>query len=172
MGLQKIFSAIQKKKNYREDFCDNMKKYLLYTNDTDPQLGDIFDTCGLEYKDFFRTMESFIDVQNQLQAKLITTDTYKEPNINVYKLLSYQQILYQDFQDFTIRTNQYTLYLEYIQELIRRNAVPQIYLDEIYRYNTYYLNPTLLTARYDRRFSGIKESDINNIIKNLETINA
>jgi hypothetical protein len=102
-------------------------------------------------------MGFFVDIQSQLADKYISPDVYKDPLLNAYKLLSYQQILYQDFQELKIRKNEYSLYLAYAQELIKRNALPQLYLDELYRYNTYYLKPTLLTTRYDRRRSGIKE---------------
>ncbi|MEI7563948.1 MAG: hypothetical protein WCJ39_10375 [bacterium] len=44
-GLQQIFDATTQP-IYRTRFCDGMKKYLLYTNDTDKQLSTIFDQCG------------------------------------------------------------------------------------------------------------------------------
>jgi hypothetical protein len=44
-GLQQILTATTDTK-YQTRFCDGMKKYLLYTNDTNKQLAPIFDQCG------------------------------------------------------------------------------------------------------------------------------
>lgn len=168
--LQKVFSSIREKKQLVR-FCDGMKKYLLYTNDTNKELGQIFESCGSGYNDFYKRMWFFVDIQNQLQDKYISPDVYKDQLLNVYKLLSYQQILYQDFQDLKIRKNQYTLYFAYVQEVIKRKGLSQFYLDELYWYNTYYLKPTLLSARYDRRRLSIKEWEIMQVVKNIDSIN-
>lgn len=169
-GLLDIFTHIKDDDN-RGRFCEGIKKYLLYSNDTNTQLATLFDQCGSGYIDFYKRMGFFVDIQSQLDDKYISPDIYKDPLLNVYKLLSYQQILYQDFKELKIRKNEYTLYLTYVQELIKRKALPQFYLDELYRYNTYYLKPTLLTTRYDRRWSGIKEWEIMQVIKSIDTIN-
>ena len=116
-------------------------------------------------------MGFFVDIQQQLTDKYISTDVYKDQLLNEYKLLSFQQILYQDFQELKIRKDEYTLYLDYVQELIKRHGLSQFYLDELYRYNTYYLKPTLLTTRYDRRRASIKESEIMQVVKTIDTIN-
>lgn len=168
--LQKVFSSIRNEKQHVR-FCDGMKKYLLYTNDTNKELSQIFESCGSGYNDFYKRMWFFVDIQNQLQDKYISPDVYKDHLLNVYKLLSYQQILYQDFQDLNIRKNQYTLYFAYVQEVIKRKGLPQFYLDELYWYNTYYLKPTLLSARYDRRRLSIKEWEIMQVVKSIDTIN-
>ena len=170
VGLQQVFDTT-KNTDYHKLLCDGMKKYLLYSNDTNTQLATIFDQCGSWYTDFYKRMWFFVDIQSQLDDKYISPDVYKDQLLNVYKLLSYQQILYQDFQELKIRKNEYSLYLAYAQELIKRKALPQFYLDELYRYNTYYLKPTLLTTRYDRRRSGIKEWEIMQVIKSIDTIN-
>lgn len=169
-GLSWIFSNIRDNDD-RWRFCEGMKKYLLYSNDTSTQLATIFEQCGSWYTDFYKRMGFFVDIQSQLDDKYISPDVYKDELLNAYKLLSYQQILYQDFQELKIRKNEYTLYLSYVQELIKRRALPQFYLDELYWYNTYYLKPTLLTTRYDRRWSNIKEWEIAQVIKSIDTIN-
>lgn len=169
-GLQKIFDATTQPA-YRTRFCDGMKKYLLYTNDTDKQLSPIFDQCGSWYMELYKRMGFFVAIQQQLTDKYISADVYKDQILNAYKLLSYQQILYQDFQELKISKNEYTLYLDYVQELIKRHGLSQFYLDELYRYNTYYLKPTLLTTRYDRRRASIKENEIMQVVKTIDTIN-
>lgn len=116
-------------------------------------------------------MGFFVDIQQQLADKYISSDVYKDQLLNEYKLLSFQQILYQDFQELKIRKDEYSLYLDYVQELIKRHGLSQFYLDELYRYNTYYLKPTLLTTRYDRRRTSINESEIMQVVKTIDTIN-
>ncbi|MEI7563947.1 MAG: hypothetical protein WCJ39_10370, partial [bacterium] len=121
--------------------------------------------------ELYRRMGFFVDIQQQLTDKYISTDVYKDQLLNEYKLLSFQQILYQDFQELKIRNDEYTIYLDYVQELIKRHGLSQFYLDELYWYNTYYLKPTLLTTRYDRRRTSIKESEIMQVVKTIDTIN-
>ncbi|MEI7563358.1 MAG: hypothetical protein WCJ39_07065 [bacterium] len=62
-----IFSHLQGNKKHFADFCTNLQKYLLYTNDVDESIKLLFDQCGQDAKDFFKRMENFIDIQNQLK---------------------------------------------------------------------------------------------------------
>lgn len=169
LGLRNIFSALERT-TYRERFCDGLKKYLLYSNTIDPQLETLFSACWPSYNDFYKKIGFFVDIEQQLLNGYISSDVYKDPLLNAYKLLSYQQILYQDFQSLKIRKNQYIAYINFVQEAIKRDALPPFYLDEIYWYNTYYLKPTLLTIRYDRRRSNIKEAEIMQVIKAIDTL--
>lgn len=171
--LQSISTTIQQKDypSYQKLFCESMKKYILYSNDDSQELTPIFNNCGSGYSDFYKRISFFIDIQKQLGEKYISADVYKDPLLNAYKLLSYQQILYRDFASFKIRRNQYTAYLAYVEALIKRDAISPFYKDEIYRYNTHYLKPTLLTIRHDNRRPGIKDTEVMQIVKNIDLIN-
>jgi len=118
-GLQEIFSHLQDTSSYRATFCAAMQKYVLYSNDKSEALKSIFDACGDTYKDFFRRMELFISIENQLDDKLLTTDVYKDPLLNAYKLLSFQQLLYNDLIAQRIQPSQYTSYMDFVNHLLQ-----------------------------------------------------
>jgi hypothetical protein len=65
--LANIFSHLQENKQHLDTFCTNLQKYLLYTNDANEEIKLLFDQCGQETKDFFKKMENFINIQNQLE---------------------------------------------------------------------------------------------------------
>jgi Ni,Fe-hydrogenase I cytochrome b subunit len=64
-GLQKIFNELSKTK-YKKNICESMKKYILYSKDTRPELEEIFLSCGDEYHTTFKTLKIFLEIQSQL----------------------------------------------------------------------------------------------------------
>lgn len=169
-NLNRISQRLDPQSTYGKLFCEQMDSYLLYSNDSNQALADIFNYCGSTHADFFKQVALFIDIQRQLDNKVISTDVYKDASLNAYKLLSYQQILYYDIQSNRIRTNQYTLYLNYVKELLKYQTIPSVYLDEIYWFNNYYLRPKLLSDRYSQQVATTK-AELSLIIKNLDTLN-
>jgi hypothetical protein len=116
-------------------------------------------------------MELFIDIQKQLDDKLINSDTYSDSTLNTYKLFSVQQMIYNDILEQRMSINQYTLYLDFVKELLQKNLLSGFYLDEIYRFDTYYLKPTLQAIRSTIMMGGDKENKINLVVKNIDTLN-
>ena len=117
-------------------------------------------------------MENFIDIQNQLEQGFINADTYKDPYLNYYKLLSYQQILYRDMEANRVIYNQYIMYLNFVKELLKPPVkLDHFYYDEMYRFDVYYLKPALQWTRYESRIGGIKDDQIATIIKTIDSVN-
>lgn len=63
--------------------------------------------------------------------------------LNQYKLLSYQQQIYQDFFINKVDIYKINTYLDFVKELLKKNAIEPFYKDEIYRYNNKYLSLAL-----------------------------
>lgn len=169
--LLEIFTQLQNKQKYRDLACQNIEKYVLYSNDQNRLLKPIFEQCGEASKTFFKRMELFIDIQKQLDDKLINSDTYSDSTLNTYKLFSVQQMIYNDILEQRMSINQYTLYLDFVKELLQKNLLSGFYLDEIYRFDTYYLKPTLQAIRSTIMMGGDKENKINLVVKNIDTLN-
>jgi hypothetical protein len=100
-----------------------MEKYVLYSNDQNKLLKPIFNQCGEASQTFFKRMELFIDIQKQLDDKLINTDTYSDPILNIYKTFSVQQMIYNDILEQRMSINQYTLYLDLVKGLLQKNLL-------------------------------------------------
>jgi hypothetical protein len=89
-----------------------------------------------------------VQIQKTLENQVFEQSSYKDPLLNIYKLLSYQQQIYQDFVINKFDAYKITIYLDFVKELLKKNAIDQFYMDEIYRYNNNYLGLTLEKIAY------------------------
>ena len=147
-GLKNVFNAIKGNTTDKTRFCDTLGKYLLYANDHNNPIKELFGLCGPTYEDIFRQTTLFLEIQNSLDTQNFTHTSYKDFSLNEYKLLSYQQQIYQDF--FINITDSYkiTNYLDFAKEILMKNTIDPLYKDEIYRYNIKYLQPSLEKFAY------------------------
>lgn len=68
--------------------------------------------------------------------------------LNEYKLLSYQQQIYQDFLINKVDTYKISTYLDFVKDVIQKDTIGAFYKDEIYRYNNKYLFLVLEKTAY------------------------
>jgi hypothetical protein len=120
----------------------------LYTNDYTDSVEKLFFACGQSYVDTFKRTTLFMEIQKSLENQLFDKTVYKDDVLNTYKLLSYQQQIYQDFFINKIDTYKIGLYFDFIRELIKKNTIDPFYIDEIYRYNNKYLVSALEKITY------------------------
>jgi len=74
--------------------------------------------------------------------------SYKDEVLNEYKLLSYQQQIYQDFIINKADTYKINTYLEFVRDILKKDTIDPFYIDEIYRYNNKYLSLALEKIAY------------------------
>ena len=125
-----------------------MSKYLLYANDQSDALKELFDLCGQSYGDLFKRTTLFMKIQKDLENQIFEKTSYQDILLNEYKLLSYQQQLYQDFLLGKIDTYKINIYLDFLKEVLKRNTISPFYKEEMYRYNNKYLSLTLEKTAY------------------------
>lgn len=167
--LQEIFNNL-KNTQHKVNMCESMKKYILYSNDTNEKIENIFISCGDNYYEDFHTIQLFLDIQNQLKEWYINQTVYQNEMLNAYKLISYQQIIYNDLHQSTINNIRFETYINYLQELLKKdNKIDSFYLDLTYRLNNNYLINLLNKLKY--KVSDNKKTEIENIIRNLNKIN-
>ncbi len=147
-GLQNIFNAIRNDTTNKGRFCEWLSKYLLYSNDQNTEIEHLFDLCGEKYADIFKKTTLFMEIQNSLNNQSFDKISYKDTTLNEYKLLSYQQQIYQDFLINKVDTYKINIYLDFVREVLKKNAIRPFYKDEIYRYNNKYLSLSLEKAAY------------------------
>jgi len=104
--------------------------------------------CGQSYLDVFKRTILFIEIQRALENQSFEKIGYKDTLLNQYKLLSYQQQIYQDFLINKTDTYKIAIYLDFVAEVLKKNAIDHFYKDETYRYNNLYLSPTLEKIAY------------------------
>lgn len=160
--LKKIDEKISTTKNYK-DFCKWIKNYIMYSNDPENNLKDIIDNCwNIGSTDEFTKIKNFIEIQKELNEWYIKDKYYSYIDLNSYKLLSFQQILYNDITSQKIDTIRLNNYISFLKNLVKKDNIEQFYKEEIYWFNNYFLIKSLKTSKEDNWWSIVKElSSIN-----------
>jgi len=163
-GMKSIYAYISKNEKYKNQFCEWLNNYVLYSNDISPALGSMFRDCGTE--ESFSILQNFINLQKQFDDGYITDEIYYHDLINQYKLFLLQQSIYIDIasQGFNQRT--LFTYVSFVQKLLKKDLLQWFYRDETYRFNTYYLKPKLDSSIYDN-----KRIQADAIVRELNLIN-
>jgi hypothetical protein len=89
-----------------------------------------------------------MEIQKTLENQSFEKTSYKDNLLNEYKLLSYQQQIYQDFLINKADTYKIGTYLDFVREILKKNSVDVFYKDEIYRFNNKYLALSLEKIAY------------------------
>lgn len=99
--------------------------------------------------------------------------SYKDPLLNTYKLLSYQQQLYQDFLINKPDSYKIATYLDFVEELLQKDILEPFYIDEIYRYHNKYLILSLEKIGYQSLplQQTMSTSKISTLLSRLHTLN-
>lgn len=114
--------------------------------------------CGM--KNSFTKLRGFTAFQQELQ-NIVNPINYFDPTINAYKLLSLQQLIYNNLQNNSLNESILNVYFEFVRKLLRD---PNISLDPIYFDITYIYNNTFLTEL-------LKKPEIANFNQNTATLN-
>lgn len=172
-GLKTIFDAIKNNTTQKWKFCEWLSKYLLYANDESDPIQELFGLCGQKYEDLFKRTTLFMEIQSSLENQSFEKTAYKDIVLNQYKLLSYQQQLYQDFLVNKADTYKITSYLDFVKEVLKKNAIEPFYKDEIYRYNNKYLAPALENLSYQSTIftQNVWWSKISALLTTIHTLN-
>ncbi len=168
--LQNVFDALATS-SQKVLFCEGLSKYLLYANDYSNTIETLFAQCGQTYADNFKRITLFMEIQSTLDNQVFDSVSYRDPLLNTYKLLSYQQQLYQDFLINKADTYKISMYLWFVRDLLKKNTIDAFYKDEIYRYNNRYLALTLEKLAYHST-TFTQSFWSNNIASLLTTIHA
>lgn len=147
-GLEDIFNAIQGNTTNSQRFCEGLSKYLLYSNDQSGPIETLFGRCGDTYAEMFKRTTLFMKIQTDIENQSFEKISYKDHILNEYKLLSYQQQIYQDFLINKADTYKISMYLDFVKEVLKKNSIDPFYKDEIYRYNNKYLSLSLGKSAY------------------------
>jgi hypothetical protein len=155
--LKKIDERINTTKDYKE-FCQWIKNYIMYSNDSENNLQTIIENCwNIQPTDEFTKIKYFIEIQKELKEWYIKDKYYSFKDLNTYKLLSFQQILYNDIVSNKIDTIRLNNYISFLKNLIKKNNIEQFYKEEIYRFNNYFLIENLENSKEENLFPIVKD---------------
>lgn len=170
--FNKTIKNIIKKKKYKSNACIWIDNFIKYTNTTPPELEQLFTICWEKYINDFDITQAFIDVKDWLDNKFIKPNISKYKEINEFKLISYQQILYNNLENGILPSEwDYKYYTDYLSNILKsqnQDILSPFYFDLTYRFNNTYLIPLLNKIKYQ---SSLKKDEIEWIISDLEIIN-
>ena len=171
--LLPVLRTLVSNEKYSVQTCESLNKYFIYSNTAPSQFEDIIILCWWSYMDNYYLLQDFIGIKEDLENKQIKSNLSRYSDINDYKLISYQQILYNNLNQW-IPPNEW-MYKEYINFLInilkKTSSYPinSFYFDTTYRFNNLYLIPSLNWLKYQSTTT--KKNEIESIITDLEKIN-
>ena len=172
--LKRIFNSIKGIATYKQKMCEWLSKYSLYADDQSDIMGELFIACGKTYEEEFKRTTLFMEIQKWLDGQSFDKSSYKDPILNEYKLLSYQQQIYQDFLANRTDTYKITIYLDFINELLKKNNIDIFYKDEIYRFNNNYLASTIEKIAYQttKVSQNVWIGKLTPLLSNINSLNA
>ena len=98
---------------------------------------------------YYKKMVDFIDIDNSLKQPELLDKVFNDPDLNAYKLLSAQQIVYRSLNSSSINEGFIKSYLTFVQNLLNKDNksgkyLASIYKDLLYVFNTDILYTTLI----------------------------
>jgi hypothetical protein len=168
-GLNKVFNEI-KSTEYSYDFCKWIMKFVSYTHDVSADIEWIMSQCWWPLYEEFLSIKSFFGIQQQLSNWYIKSNLSSDPDVNAYKLISYQQILYNNVSEWIINEANFTTYLNYISALLKKDkSIDPIYYDITYWIDNVFLIPNLNLKKY--KLTDNKRNELDWIINDIYAMN-
>lgn len=100
--------------------------------------------CNVEDLDYYTKLINFIAVDSSLKQPELSEEVFDDSDLNAYKLLSSQQILYKKLVLKTDTEDYIKSYLDYVQALIKKDNWTSRYLSSIYKDIIYVFNMDIL----------------------------
>jgi hypothetical protein len=91
-------------------------------------------------------MVNFIDIDNSLRQPELLDKVFDDADLNAYKLLSAQQIVYRSLNSSSINEGFIRSYLTFVQNLLNKDNKSGRYLNPIYKDILYVFNTDILYA--------------------------
>ena len=166
--LQTIQDSLRSREKEHLQFCTLIYEHAKWYKHNVNALTTIMQQCPEDQWQHYKELSDFITVDQDINSSIISNAISTNPNINAYKLLSLQQILYKNLQAGNPNKNFITSYLTYTQQLINRtNALDPLYIDILYRVNTNILLAKLETSNN----TTLSKAETNQIIEQIILLN-
>ena len=136
-------------KNFKP-ICTMIPEYVWHSWVTSSDiLGSVMNFCSEEEFQYYKKMVNFIDIDNSLRQPELLDKVFDDPDLNAYKLLSAQQVVYRSLNSSSINEWFIRSYLTFVQNLLNKDNksgryLAPIYKDLLYVFNTDILYTTLI----------------------------
>lgn len=133
-----------------QPICTMVQDYVWHTWVTSfDVLGSVMNYCPEEDRRYYRKMVDYIEIENSLRQPELLDKVFDDPDLNAYKLISAQQIVYKSLKNASVNESFIRTYLNFVQKLIDKDKwsgryLHPIYKDILYVFNTDKLYETLM----------------------------
>lgn len=169
--LTNIMNYTKQNKSEKE-LCNILYENTLYQRENTEEINTIISQCPTENIQNYRILSNFITIEQEISNGIVSKKVYNNKDLNSYKLLSAQQVLYKSYLAGNINKNYITSYLDFVQELINKNNGEDRYLDPIYKDIIYRINNNLFLNKLEGNDNkNLNKTEINQIINQINLIN-
>lgn len=166
--IRNIFDNIKNDTETKKAFCNSLKTYVNYSNDTDQVIESMMGECDM--RNFFNTIKGFIGLQSEIKNNFFDVSTYFDKKLNETKLLSMIQKLYQNLKQKKVDEKELSIYIEFSRKILKESSrlVDQFYIDLLFAFNNGYLLPLITNIQNSAWVTNSKIlSDFNQQIRQL-----
>ncbi|HMT00802.1 MAG TPA: hypothetical protein PKC14_00590 [Candidatus Absconditabacterales bacterium] len=166
--VRTIFDSIKTDPEAKKSFCNSLKAYVNYSNDTDQIIEGMMGECDM--RNFFNTIKGFIGLQTEIKNNFFDVSTYFDKKLNETKLLSMMQRLYKNLKQRKIDEKELSIYIEFTRKILKESnrLIDQFYIDLLFTFNNAYLLPLITTNQSAGGVNNTKIlSDFNQQIRQL-----
>ena len=127
-----IANALNNKQ--KEKYCKNIIQYVQYTETFTDTIQESIENCEKDTIDTYEDTKNFISINNEITNNIYTNNVQRNPLLNAYKCMSMMQLITSDMQKENINIRRIEGYINYIQSLMRKPYLEQVYRDMNYRF--------------------------------------
>ena len=133
-----------------QPICKMIPEYIWHSWEISSDiLSSVMNFCSEEDFHHYKKIVNFIDIDNSLRQFELSDKVLDDPDLNAYKLLSSQQVVYRLINSSSMNENFIKSYLTFVQNLINKDNksgkyISPVYKDLLYVFNTDVLYTTLI----------------------------
>lgn len=150
---------------YNDQICDWFMKYIYYSNNINEKFKNIFMWCSNNYWQILDNLISFNEISNLFKNNVFTSKIYSDKKFNNFKLISYQNYIYNDLMKNKYNPMLVSEYINFLKENIKNNWLDKVYFDI-----SYFFNKSILKPKLDNILWSSTQIDTKEMIKLIESI--
>ncbi len=128
---------------FKSGFCNSVLLYLKNSNKADISFANIAKSCGEKVENYYDTIKDLNKIKDDLK-EVSSAYVSDDREINAYKLLSLQQIIYNEVLKKRLNSPRIAVYLQFLKWLLKNDKyIEHFYLDEAFLFNNDYLAKVL-----------------------------
>ncbi|MDD3262797.1 MAG: hypothetical protein PHR61_03035 [Candidatus Absconditabacteria bacterium] len=164
-----VMDKLLSERKYNEKGCKNLIYYTYYTERDNQTIEKLLQKCSPTNQEKYKLFIDFNEVQKELFGKFISNKIYRDETINIYKLISFQQIINDDITNKIINTDRINGYFSFLQEVLKKDKIGLFYKEIIYFFNNYYIKRAIENVEITNKIAN--KTEIDNIAKQLMSFN-